>query len=103
MADWASIAEVGTAVGTLVLAAATFGATRSANRAARIAERAFEVRLRPVLVPSRLEDPAGKIMWGDRHWPPLPGGRAAVEIGNEAVYLTRTLRNVGSGMAVIRG
>jgi len=68
MADWATIAEVGTAAGTLVLAFATFGATRSANRSARIAERAFEARLRPVLVPSRLEDPAEKIMWGDQHW-----------------------------------
>ena len=67
MADWATIAEVGTAAGTLVLAFATFGATRSANRSARIAERAFEARLRPVLVPSRVEDPAEKIMWGDNH------------------------------------
>ena len=103
MADWATVAEVGTAVGTLVLAAATFGATRSANRAARIAERAFEVRLRPVLVPSRLEDPAEKIMWGDQHWTRLLGGRASVEIGDAAVYLTMSLRNVGSGMAVIHG
>ena len=103
MADWATLAEVGTAVGTLVLAAATFGATRSANRSARIAERAFEARLRPVLVPSRLEAPAEKIMWGDQHWTRLPGGRASVEIGEEAVYLTMSLRNVGSGMAVIHG
>ncbi len=103
MADWATLAEVGTAVGTLVLAAATFGATRSANRAARIAERAFEVRLRPVLVPSRLEAPAEKIMWGDQHWTRLLGGRASVEIGDAAVYLTMSLRNVGSGMAVIHG
>jgi hypothetical protein len=90
-----------TAVGTLVLAVATFSATRSANRSARIAERAFEARLRPVLVPSRLEDPAEKIMWGDAHWTRVPGGRAAVEIGDGAVYLSMSLRNVGSGMAVI--
>ena len=101
MADWATIAEVGTAAGTLVLAFATFGATRSANRSARIAERAFEARLRPVLVPSRVEDPAEKIMWGDNHWTRLPGGRASVEVGDEVVYLTMSLRNVGSGMAVI--
>ena len=101
MADWATIAEVGTAAGTLVLAFATFGATRSANRSARIAERAFEARLRPVLVPSRLEDPAEKIMWGDQHWTRLLGGRASVEVGEEVVYLTMSLRNVGSGMAVI--
>ena len=103
MADWSTIASLSTAVGTLVLAAATFGATRSANRSARIAERAFEARLRPVLVPSRLEDPAEKIMWGDQHWTRLPGGRASVEIGEQVVYLTMSLRNVGSGMAVIHG
>jgi hypothetical protein len=103
VSDWATIAEVGTAAGTLVLALATFGATRSANRAARVAERAFEARLRPLLVPSRLEDPDEKIMWGDQHWTRLPGGRASVEIGEGAVYLTMSLRNVGSGMAVIHG
>src|SRR5439155_15209512 len=92
-----------TAVGTLVLATATFSATRSANRSARIAERAFEARLRPVLVPARLEDPPEKIMWGDQHWSRVPGGRAAVEIGDEAVYLSMSLRNVGNGMAVIHG
>jgi hypothetical protein len=101
VADWANIASISTAVGTLVLAAATFGATRSANRSARIAERAFEARLRPVLVPARLEDPAEKIQWGDQHWSRVPGGRAAVEIGDGAVYLSMSLRNVGSGMAVI--
>jgi hypothetical protein len=103
VADWATIAEVGTAAGTLVLALATFGATRSANRAARVAERAFEARLRPLLVPSRLESPAEKIMWGDQHWTRLPGGRASVELGEGVVYLTMSLRNVGSGMAVIHG
>jgi hypothetical protein len=101
MADWATIASISTAVGTLVLATATFGATRSANRSARIAERAFEARLRPLLVPARLEDPAEKIMWGDQHWTRVPGGRASVEIGDGVVYLSMSLRNVGSGMAVI--
>jgi hypothetical protein len=103
LTDWATVAEIATATGTLVLALATFGATRSANRAARVAERAFEARLRPLLVPSRVEDPAEKIMWGDQHWTRLPGGRASVEVGDEAVYLTMSLRNVGSGMAVIHG
>ena len=57
MTDWATVASLATAGGTLVLAFATFGATRSANRAARTAERAFAARLRPVLVQSRREDP----------------------------------------------
>ena len=42
-------------------------------------------------------------MWGDRHWSRVPGGRASVEIGEDAVYLSMTLRNVGNGMAVIHG
>lgn len=103
MTDWATVASLATAGGTFVLAVATFGATRTANRAARTAERAFEARLRPVLVPSRLEDPPEKIIWGDQHWTRLPGGRASVELGDGVVYLTMSLRNVGSGMAVILG
>ncbi len=103
MADWSTIASMSTAVGTLVLAFATFSATRSSNRSARIAERALEAGLRPVLVPSRLEDPPEKLMWVDRHWTTVAGGRAAVELGDDAVYLAMSLRNVGTGMAVIHG
>ena len=103
MSDWSTVAELGTAAGTLVLAIATFGATRTANRAARTAERAFEARLRPVLVQSRREDPVEKIMWGDRHWSRVPGGQAWIEATPEAVYLAMSLRNVGAGMAVIHG
>jgi hypothetical protein len=51
--DWASIASLATAAGTLVLAVATFAAVRSANRAARVAEQSLLVNLRPLLVPSR--------------------------------------------------
>ena len=103
LTDWTTVAELATAAGTLVLAVATFGATRTANRAARTAERAFEARLRPVLVQSRREDPVEKIMWGDRHWSRVPGGQAWVEADPEAVYLAMSLRNVGAGMAVIHG
>jgi len=37
--DSGTVAEIGTAVGTLVLAVAAFYATRMANRASRVAER----------------------------------------------------------------
>ena len=37
--DWATIATFATAIGTLVLAVATFAAVRSANLSARVAER----------------------------------------------------------------
>src|SRR5438876_408962 len=39
--DWSTISSLATAVGTLVLAIATFAAVRSSNRSARIAELAL--------------------------------------------------------------
>jgi hypothetical protein len=103
MADWVTISSLATAGGTLVLAAATFASVRSANRAARTAERALQVGLRPLLVPSRLEDPMLKVMWVDGHHARLEGGRASVEVVDGVIYLAMSLRNVGSGMAVLHG
>jgi hypothetical protein len=97
--DWATIATLATAVGTMVLAAATFASVRSANRAARTAERALLAQIRPVLVPSRFEDPMEKVGFMDDVWLKVPGGRAAAEATNDAVYLAIALRNVGSGIA----
>jgi hypothetical protein len=54
--DWATIASLATAGGTLVLAVSTFASVKSANRAARAAERSLLAGLRPLLVPSRLQD-----------------------------------------------
>jgi hypothetical protein len=99
--DWATIASFATAVGTLVLAVATFSSVRSANRSARIAERSFLIGLRPSLAPSRLEDPPERIMFADRHWVTLKGGRAAVEYSSGVIYFAMMVRNVGNGMAVI--
>jgi hypothetical protein len=101
--DWATIATFATAVGTLVLAVATFSSVRSGNRAARTAERALQAQLRPLLVPSRLEDPTEKIMWGDGHWSKVPGGRASVEVLDGVIYMSMSVRNVGSGIAVLHG
>jgi hypothetical protein len=103
VADWATISALATAGGTLVLAIATFSSVRSANRAARIAERAFQVGLRPVLFNSNLDDPVQKIWWGDLHGASLGGGRAVVDDVDGVVYLAISLRNGGSGIAVIRG
>jgi hypothetical protein len=61
--DWATISSLATAGGTLILALATFASVRSANRSARIAEAALQEQRRPVLVPSRLDDPVQKIMF----------------------------------------
>jgi hypothetical protein len=99
--DWVTASSLATAGGTLVLAVATFAAVRSANRSAQIAQRQFEIGLRPILAPSRLEDPPQKVMFADRHWVKLEGGRAAVEVIDGVVYLAMLVRNVGNGMAVI--
>jgi hypothetical protein len=101
--DWATIASFATAVGTLVLAAATFSAVRSSNRSARIAEASFQVNLRPVLVTSRLEDPVQKIRWVDNHWARVDGSQGTVEWVDGSIYLTISLRNVGPGLAVLYG
>jgi hypothetical protein len=98
--DWATIATFATAVGTLVLAIATFAAVSSANRTARVAEAAYRANLRPVLVMSRLADQVQKIRWGDDHWAMLAGSQADVELIDGNVYLALSLRNVGAGLAV---
>ncbi len=103
MADWATISSFATAGGTLVLAIATFWSVRSANHAARTAERALQAGLRPVVMPSRLQDPAQKMMWADRHWAEVGGGRATMEVVDGTVYMAMSLRNVGAGLAVLHG
>jgi hypothetical protein len=103
MADWATISSLATAGGTLVLAVATFASVRSANQAARTAERALQVGLRPLLMPSRLEDRVEKVMWVDEHWARVGGGKAAVEVVDGIIYLAMSLRNVGTGIAVLHG
>lgn len=103
MADWSTIASLGTAVGTLVLATATFASVRSGRRSSRIAEQALLIRVRPVLVQSRDTDPAERMMWVDRHWATVLGGHGVVEHVDGSIYLAMSLRNVGSGIAVIQG
>lgn len=98
--DWATVSSLATAGGTLVLAVATFAAVRSSNRAARISELALQEQRRPILAPSRLEDPRQKIMFLEGRWVSAAGGRAAVEHEDGTVYLAINLRNVGNGMAV---
>jgi hypothetical protein len=103
MPDLATIASLGTAVGTLVLGAATFSSVRSANRSARIAERSFLVGVRPLLVQTRFEDRDEKVMFNDEHWLKVAGGRAVVEEADGVIYLAMAVRNVGNGIAVLHG
>jgi hypothetical protein len=103
MADWTTISALATGAGTLVLAIATFGSVKSSNRAARVAERALMAQQRPVLAPSRDDDPPERIMFGDRHWVTVTGHGAAFEAVDDRVYLALPLRNIGLGIAVLHG
>jgi hypothetical protein len=76
---------------------------RSANRASRVAERSLLAGLRPLLVPSRLEDAPQKVGFVDSKWLHVPGSGGAAENSAEAVYLAISLRNVGSGIAALHG
>jgi hypothetical protein len=103
MADWVTISSLATAGGTLVLAVATFTAVRASNASARIAQHALEAGVRPVLFQARQDDPDEEIMWGDGHWANVPGGGAVLEHRGDTVYMALSLRNVGAGIAVLRG
>jgi hypothetical protein len=101
MADWTTIASLGTAAGTLVLAAATFAAVRSSNQSARVTERALLAQIRPVLVPTRLTDETQKVGFIDHHWMRIEGQRAHIDVTDAAIYMAFTVRNVGAGIAVL--
>jgi hypothetical protein len=103
VADWVTISSLATAGGTLVLAMATFASVRSANHASRTAERALLAGLRPLLANSRLEDPPQKVGFMDEHFLYIHGSRAAAEVADDAIYLGISVRNVGSGVAVMHG
>ena len=110
MTDWATVASLATAGGTLVLAVATFASIRSANRSARIAERAAlaaEQSLlagqRPLLVSSRLEDPEQELQFTEGTLLTVRGGEATLKVSDDAIYLAISVRNVGTGLAVLLG
>jgi hypothetical protein len=103
--DWTTASSLATAGGTLVLAVATFASVRSANRAARVAERSLLAGLRPLLVPSRLEDSQQKVYFAGGAHVTVPGGRAVFRRDQQerVIYLTASLRNAGTGLAVLHG
>lgn len=103
MTDWVTISSLATGAGTLVLAVATFASVRSANRAARVAEDTLLASVRPLLMPSRPGDEPLKVGFADNHWVRLAGGSGTVEVVQDAVYLTMSLRNAGNGIAVLDG
>jgi hypothetical protein len=108
--DWSTAASLATAAGTLVLAAATFASIRSANRSARVsefaartAERSLLAAQRPLLVNSRFQDPPQKIQFYEGKWVAVDGQGAALEVGDGVVYMAVSVRNVGTGLAVLHG
>ena len=101
--DWTTVSSLATGAGTLVLAVATFASVRSANRAARVAEQALMVNLRPLLVPSRMDDTRQKIFFQEGRHMLLEGGRGGADFENGVVYLGISLRNAGPGIAVLHG
>ncbi|HSO98741.1 MAG TPA: hypothetical protein VLP43_07300 [Solirubrobacteraceae bacterium] len=101
--DWVTISSLATAGGTLVLAIATFSSVRSANRSARVAEQSLLVGLRPVLVPSKEDDPMQRVGFGDGRRVDVHGHGGTIQIDDGAVYMAIALRNGGQGLAVIHG
>jgi len=101
VADWVTISALATAGGTLVLAGATFSSVRSAHASTRVTERALLAQIRPLLVPTRPQDPAEKISFLDEHWIRPEGGRATLEVTPDVIYMGFGVRNVGSGLAVL--
>jgi hypothetical protein len=86
-----------------VLAVATFSSVKSANRSARVAEQSLLVGMRPILIPSREDDPPDRVRFGDDQTLTVPGHGGAIEVANDNVYLAIALRNGGAGIAVIHG
>ncbi len=115
--EWATVASLATAVGTLVLAIATFASVRSANysaraadraarvaeQSARIAERSLMAAERPLLMSSRLQDPEQKIQFLEGRFLRVAGSAATLEVADGVVYMVISVRNVGTGLAVMHG
>jgi hypothetical protein len=99
--DWTTVADLSTGFGTLVLAVATFASVRSSNRTARLTERSLQADLRPLLLPSRFQDLEEKVGFADSRWFKVPGGRGFAEVDGDVIYLGMSLRNVGTGIAVL--
>lgn len=103
MTAWTTLADIGTAAGTLILAASTFVAVRAAARSTRIAERALLAGQRPVLVPDDRGDEVQSVQFADGQAFPVGGGHALVHKDTVVIYLAIPLSNVGPGLAVLRG
>src|SRR5215475_8295620 len=100
MTDWSTLADIGTAAGTLVLACATFVAVRASARSTRIAERALLTGQRPVLAPAEPDGPSVSVQFADGRVFAVGHGQALVahEADSGIIYLAMPLCNVGAGL-----
>ena len=101
MADWVTISSLATAGGTMVLALATFGSIRSANGAARVAERALLAQQRPILTPSRENDPTEHIRFLEGTVLDVAGHGCSLVVKDDKLFMAIAVRNGGAGMAVL--
>ena len=102
MTAWVTLADIGTAAGTLVLAGATFVAVRAAARSTSIAERALLAGQRAVLAPGGPDD-AANVQFADGRVFPVGNGHALVQQDTGVIYLAIPLCNVEAGLAMLRG
>lgn len=98
-----TLADAGTAVGTLVLAGATFVSVRASARSTRIAERALLAGQRPVLAPAGTGDQAERVQFADGRVFAVGKRQALVEHEAGVIYLAIPLCNVGAGLALLCG
>jgi hypothetical protein len=103
MTDWATLADIGTAVGTLVLAGATFVAVRASARSTQIAERALLGGQRPVLAAAGPDDQAGSVQFADGRVFSPDNGQPLVGQDAGVIYLAIPVCNVGAGLALLSG
>jgi hypothetical protein len=54
-------------------------------------------------MPSKPDDPTLKVGFIDNHFVAVPGGSATVEVTESVIYLSMSVRNVGSGIAILHG
>jgi hypothetical protein len=58
---------------------------------------------RPLLMSSRLQDPEQKIQFLEGRFVRVAGGAATLEVADGVVYMVISVRNVGTGLAVMHG
>ena len=84
--DWVTVSSLATAGATLVLAFATFASVKWVNRAVRVAERSLLAGLRPVLMPSRPDDPPQRVGFSDDRWFKVPGSGAVASDPSDPAF-----------------